>query len=222
VIAGGRGDDTPQMRHHWAMGLYGDHVLPRIVNLACGTADLERWRERAVKGLRGEVMEIGFGSGLNVPHYPDEVEVVHAVEPSDVALRLARARIEASPAPIERHELEAERVSLADHSCDSALSTFTLCTIGDVEAALAEVRRVLRPGARLHFLEHGRAPDPDVVKWQRRFEPLQRRVAGGCHLTRQPTDLIQNAGFDIDWIDHGYAKGPKPWSWLSVGVATRP
>jgi ubiquinone/menaquinone biosynthesis C-methylase UbiE len=203
------------------MGLYSDHVLPRIVNLACGTADLGPWRERATEGLRGEVVEIGFGSGLNVPHYPDDVEVVHAVEPSDLALRLARGRIDASSTPIEHHELAAERLSLADHSCDSALSTFTLCTIGDVEAALAEIHRVLRAGGRLHFLEHGHAPDPDVAKWQRRLEPLQRRVAGGCHLTRRPTDLVQGAGFDIDWVDHGYAKGPKPWTWLSVGVATR-
>ncbi|CAN5502270.1 class I SAM-dependent methyltransferase [soil metagenome] len=202
------------------MGLYADRVLPRIVNLSCGTADLDTWRERATEGLCGEVVEIGFGSGLNVPHYPDEVEVVHAIEPSVVALRLARERIDASPARIENHGLVAEQLPLADRSCDSALSTFTLCTIADVEAALAEIRRVLRPGGRLHFLEHGHAPDERVATWQRRFEPVQRRVAGGCHLTRRPDELVRAAGFDIDWVDHGYAKGPKPWTWLSVGVAT--
>lgn len=204
------------------MGFYRERILPHLVDRACGSRDLVAWRERVVEGLLGDVVEIGFGSGLNVGHYPAAVEVVYAVEPAEVARRLAQKRIEASPVRVEHVGLRGEQIPLDDDSCDSALSTFTLCTIPDVDAALREVRRVLRPGGRFHFLEHGASPDPKVAKWQRRFEPMQRRLADGCHLTRDAAAMVAAAGFEIERADSRYARGPKPWSWFTEGVAVNP
>lgn len=204
------------------MSLYRDHVLPRLVDRACGTKELRGWRQRVTAGLQGTVLEIGFGSGLNLAHYPAEVEVVYAVEPATAATRLAQRRIAASPARVEHIGLRGESLPLDDHSCDGALSTFTLCTIPDVEAALAEVRRVLKPGGAFHFLEHGRSPEPSVARWQARLEPAQRRLAGGCHLTREPDRLVAAAGFELETVQSRYARGPKPWSWFTEGIARAP
>lgn len=201
------------------MGIYREHVLPRLVDRACRSPELERWRTTVTAGLAGEILEVGFGSGLNMPAYPPEVTRVYAVEPAATARRLAEPRIAASGIPVEHVALEGESIPLPDATCDGALSTFTLCTIPDVERALAEIRRVLKPGGRLHFLEHGLAPDPRVARWQRRFEPLQKLFAGGCHLTRRPTDLVAAAGFDLTRVEARYASGPKPWVWFTVGTA---
>lgn len=204
------------------MGLYRERILPHLIDRACGSADLQRWRQRVVDGLAGTVVEIGFGSGLNVGLYPPEVDVVYAVEPAEVARRLAAQRIAESPVHVEHIGLRGESIPLDDASCDGALSTFTLCTIPDVEQALAEVRRVLRPGGRFHFLEHGLSPDARVATWQRRIEPTQKRLADGCHLTRNPADLVRAAGFEIESVQSRYARGPKPWSWFTEGVALAP
>ncbi len=204
------------------MGLYREHVVPRLVDLACGTAGLDRWRARTTEGLSGTVVEIGFGSGLNVPHYPPTIDVVLAVEPARVARRLARRRIEASAVTVEHVGLDGQRIPLADESCDAALCTFTLCTVPDPARALTEVRRVLRPGGTVHFLEHGLSPDPGVARWQHRLDPLQRRLADGCHLTRDPTTLVADAGLELQRSEQQYVPGPKPWSWLTVGVAATP
>lgn len=201
------------------MGFYRERVLPRLVDRACGTAELSRWRQRATDALRGTVLEIGYGSGLNLEHYPDAVERVLAVEPSAGARRLAGRREERTQLPVEHVGLDGATIPLDDASCTCALSTFTLCTIPDVEAALAELRRVLEPGGLFGFLEHGRAPDPKVARWQERLEPVQQRVAGGCHLTREPAELVRAAGFDIVRTESRYARGPKPWSWFTVGLA---
>ncbi len=183
---------------------------------------MERWRADVVAGLRGRVVEIGFGSGLNVKHYPSEIDVVLAVEPAAVARRLAQPRIAASGVAIEHIGTDGQSLPIADASCDGALSTFTLCTVPDPLAALGEIFRVLRPGGRLHFLEHGVSPDPRVASWQRRIEPLQRRLAGGCHLTRDAADLVARAGFHLERCDQAYGKGPKPWSYFTLGVAAKP
>lgn len=204
------------------MGWYREHVLPRLVDRACGTPELRQWRERVVAGLSGTVVEIGFGSGLNVPVYPAGVTLVYAVEPALTARKLAAERIAASPVRVEHVGLNGESIPLADGSCDGALSTFTLCTIPGVEQALAEVRRVLKPGGRFHFLEHGISPDAKVATWQRRIEPVQRRLADGCHLTRDAAELIRAAGFDVVSAESRYASGPKPWTWMTEGVAVRP
>lgn len=204
------------------MGFYREHVLPRLVDRACGTGELRRWRKQVTAGLSGTVVEIGFGSGLNMPAYPPEVHLVYAVEPASTARRLAEDRIAASPVRVEHVALHGESIPLDDDSCDGALSTFTLCTIPAVEEALAEVRRVLRPGGRFHFLEHGLSPDPSVATWQRRLEPVQKRLADGCHLTRDATELARSAGFELERVESRYAKGPKPWTWLTEGVAINP
>ena len=204
------------------MGLYREHVLPVLVDRACGTAGLKKWRSELSSGLSGRVLEIGFGSGLNVEHYPSTVEKVLAVEPSTKGFRIAQRRIDSSSVPVELVGLDGQSIPLPDASCDDALCTFALCTIPDVDAALSEVRRVLRPGGRFHFLEHGLAPDAGVAAWQRRLEPLQRRVADGCHLTRDPVALVRGAGFTLDDVDQRYGVGPKPWSWFTRGVAVKP
>lgn len=204
------------------MGWYEEKLLPHLVDRTCGIGDLQPWRRAAADGLAGTVVEIGFGSGLNLAVYPDEVTRVLAVEPADVAWRLASARVTSAAVPVERVGLDGESLPLADASCDAALCTFTLCTIPDAAAALAEVHRVLRPGGRLHFLEHAGAPDPAVARWQRRLDPLQQRLAGGCHLTRDPVELLTEAGFEVRDVESGWARSRSPWTWLVRGVATTP
>jgi SAM-dependent methyltransferase len=205
------------------MGLYGERVLPRIINVACGMKTADPLRRRVCDGLAGEVVEIGFGSGLNVPFYPAAVTRVAAVEPADLGWELARKRLDASSIPVERSGLDGQSLPFADDSFDAALSTWTLCTIPDVTAALLELRRVLKPGAPLHFVEHGLAPDEKVQKLQRRVEPLQKRVFGGCHVTRPIVDLLEGAGFVVKELDVFYEKGaPKFAGADSLGVAVSP
>jgi ubiquinone/menaquinone biosynthesis C-methylase UbiE len=202
------------------MGLYRERILPRVIDAAGGTKAVEPLRRRVCAGLKGDVVEIGFGSGLNVPFYPEDVTRVAAVEPSDLAWKLAGPRLRAATADVQRSGLDGQALPLPDHSVDAALSTWTLCTIPDVAAALREVRRVLKPGGTLHFVEHGLAPDEPVRRWQRRLEPLQKRVFGGCHLTRPVVDLLTAAGFTITELDVFYEKGaPKFVAADSLGTA---
>lgn len=180
-------------------------------------------RQRVCAQLSGKVLELGFGSGLNIEKYPDAVESIAAVEPSDKAWELSEQRRTASSTPIVRSGLDGQHLAEADNSFDMVLTTFTLCTIPDAELALAEAKRVLKPGGRLVFLEHGLSPDQGVAKWQHRLDPLQQRVAGGCHLARDMPELLTSAGFQIDDLEKRYLPGPKfarPFGYAYSGAAT--
>ena len=205
------------------MGIYSDHVLPRLVNVACGMKSGDPLRERVCAGLDGEVVEIGFGSGLNVPFYSERVSKVSAVEPADLGWKLAEKRLRATTVPVERAGLDGQSLPFEGNSFDSALSTWTLCTIPDAAVALSELRRVLKPGGKIHFVEHGLAPDESVQKWQHRLEPIQKRLFGGCHLTRRPAELLKDAGFEIVELDVFYEDdAPKFLAADSLGVAVAP
>jgi ubiquinone/menaquinone biosynthesis C-methylase UbiE len=202
------------------MSRYSDHVLPRLINVACGRRSARPLRQRVCAGLSGEVVEIGFGSGLNAPFYPAAVTSVAAVEPADTGWRLAAKRVAAAGVPIERSGLDGQTLPFADDSFDCALSTWTMCTIPDAAAALRELRRVLKPGGALHFVEHGLAPDQRVQRAQRRLEPLQKRVFGGCHLTRAVVPMLTDSGFQVAEVDVFYEKfAPKAIAAESLGVA---
>jgi SAM-dependent methyltransferase len=203
------------------MGFYEQRLLPRIIDKACGPGTTGPRRERVCAGLHGDVVELGFGSGINVPFYPAAVTSVAAVEPSDTAWQLARSRVDGAAVPVRRSGVDGQRLPLADASFDCALSSWTLCTIPDATAALAEVRRVLRPGGSLHFIEHGLAPEEKVRRWQHRLEPVQKRLFGGCHLTRSIPGLIRGAGFTITELDEFYAPGwPRSTNATYLGTAT--
>jgi ubiquinone/menaquinone biosynthesis C-methylase UbiE len=171
--------------------------------------------------LSGDVLEVGFGSGRNVPHYPSTVQRVRAVDPATVGRRLAAKRLAASAVPVEFVGLDGEELPVEDASVDHVLTTWTLCTIPHVDRALAEMRRVLRPGGAVHFVEHGRSPDENVARWQDRLTPIQKRVFGGCHLNRSIDQLLERAGLVVSPLDTFYAKGPKPFGYLFEGVATK-
>ena len=202
------------------MGWWEQRVVPHLVNTMCGMKAVLPFRQRGLAGLSGTVLEIGFGSGLNLAAYPPEVTKVLAVEPSELARRMARERIARSGIEVEFIGLEGESIPLDDASVDAAASTFTLCTIPGVEQALAEVHRVLTPGGSFHFVEHGLHPEPNVQKWQHRIEPIQKRVAGGCHLTRDSASLVRAAGFTIEREEHDGMGGPKPFGYLTIATAT--
>jgi ubiquinone/menaquinone biosynthesis C-methylase UbiE len=205
------------------MSVYGERILPRIMNALCGMKSAEPLRRRVCEGLAGDVVEIGFGSGLNVPFYPDAVTRVAAVEPADLSWQLADTRVRASRVHVERSGLDGQSLPFTDNSFDAALSTYTLCTIPDAAAALAELRRVLKPGGTFHFLEHGLAPDEQVRVWQHRIEPIQKRVLGGCHLTRPVLEMLSSAGFTIREVTEFYEeRAPKFEAADSLGVAVSP
>ena len=178
-------------------------------------------RARCLAEVRGRVLEVGFGTGLNLPHYPAGVEAVVGVDPSGPNAKLARKRIARAAFPVEFVPLEAERIAAPDASFDSVVFTFSLCTIADPRAALLQMRRVLKPDGRLFFLEHGRSDEPKVQRWQERLNGLQRRIFGGCNLNREIDRLVADAGFAIDALERYYVKGPKAMAYYYRGVAHR-
>ena len=202
------------------MGIYARHLQPRLLDASLADRRTGPIRRRACAGLSGDVLEIGFGSGLNLPHLPAEVRSLAAVEPSAVALRLSAARRSASPVPVTVVGDDAQHLPLPDCSVDAAVSTWNLCGIDDPVAALREVRRVLRPGGALHFVEHGLAPDSSVVRWQRRGNRLNRRIAG-CVLDRDVGAVLEASGLTVTALETYYEpSAPRPAGFFYEGRAT--
>jgi len=202
------------------MGFYERTILPRIIDLSCGTNAVRRQRDKVVPLAAGRVLEVGAGSGLNFPYYDAaKVERVFALEPSEVMRARAKERTEAAPFPIEPLGLKGEKIPLDDKSVDTVLITYTMCTIPGVAEALAGMHRVLKPSGRLVFCEHGLAPDPGVQRWQHRLNPFWKRIAGGCNLNRDIPALLKEAGFRIEAMDTMYLPGPRFASFNYWGTA---
>ncbi|HVU74566.1 MAG TPA: class I SAM-dependent methyltransferase [Mycobacteriales bacterium] len=202
------------------MGFYDDRVLPHVINAVMNTKQTRAIRARVCDGLRGDVVEIGFGTGHNLPFLSGEVRRLRAVEPSGVGVRLAAERIARSRVPVEVVGLDGQHLPMEDASADAVLCTWSLCTIPDPVTAVREARRVLRPGGRFHFVEHGRAPDEGVRRWQDRLNGLQQRVGGGCNLNRDIPAILEAGGLAVGRLDTYYGKGePKPYAAMYEGVA---
>lgn len=202
------------------MGIYCDHILPRGVDWVMNTKETRRLRPRVTRDLSGQVLEIGFGSGLNLPHLPASVEKLYAIDPATVGRKLAARRLAECEVPVEFIGLDGEQIPLDDASVDNVFTTWTLCTIPDAARALREVRRVLKPGGRFHFLEHGLSADAGVARWQRRLNPVQKIIGGGCELVRPIDRLVREAGFRVERLENYYMKGPKVACYLYEGAAT--
>lgn len=204
------------------MGLYSRQILPRLVDLVLRGEKFGELRARYLEGVSGEVLEVGFGSGLNLPHYPPKVARLWALDPATVGRQIASRRLEDVPFPVEFIGQTGEEIPLPAGSIDAAVSTWTLCTIPDPAQALHELRRVLRSGGSLRFIEHGRSPEPHVARWQDRLNPLQNRVAGGCNLNRKIDHLLLEAGFVLTRLDRFYLSGPKIGTYTYAGTAVKP
>ena len=201
------------------MRFYQKWVLPCLLDLAMRNSRLAGYRHATIKVARGRVLEIGVGSGLNLPIYGAAVDQVYGIDPSPELLDRASTRIGEARVPVLLVRASAEQLPFADTAFDTLVMTWTLCSIPNPSAALAEIRRVLKPGGRLMFVEHGLSPEPGIIRWQHRLTPYWRRIGGGCHLDRKMDDLIRSAGFRIDALETGYMKGPKPWTFMYRGSA---
>jgi ubiquinone/menaquinone biosynthesis C-methylase UbiE len=201
------------------MGLYADHVVPVLIDLSMRNKLLRPYRERVISAAAGRVLEIGIGSGLNLPLYGRRVAHVTGLDPSSRLLGKTRQAVQEISVHVDLVEGSAEAIPLDAASVDTVVTTWTLCSIPDAPRALAEMRRVLRPDGQLLFVEHGRAPDPRIRWWQDSLTPIWRRIGGGCHLNRAISDLITSAGFRIERLDTGYMRGPKPMTFMYEGSA---
>lgn len=192
------------------MSFYENHILPHLLNCACGLKDIAAQRQKVVPQAAGKVLEVGIGSGLNLPFYDQSrVEMVWGLEPSEGMRRKAQKNLNASSINVEWLDLPGESIPLEDNVVDTVLLTYTLCTIPDWKKALEEMRRVLKPEGQLIFCEHGEAPDESVRKWQKRINPVWNKIAGGCHLNRPIPEFLTAGGFDIQTMEQDYIKGPK-------------
>jgi ubiquinone/menaquinone biosynthesis C-methylase UbiE len=201
------------------MGFYSDIILPRLCDLAMRNKQLLPFRERVIGAAEGRVLEIGVGSGMNLPFYRPPVRELVALEPASKLVTMARSASRATSLPVSFLEASAEAIPLDDHCVDTIVTTWTLCSIPQAATALAEMRRVLRPPGKLLFVEHGLAPDAGVRWWQDRLTPAWRCFCGGCHLNRPIRSMIEGAGFRIDRIETGYIPGPKPMTFMYEGSA---
>ncbi|HWF01781.1 MAG TPA: class I SAM-dependent methyltransferase [Caulobacteraceae bacterium] len=203
------------------MGFYSERILPGLCDRAMRNPEFRAYRERVVGAAEGRVLEIGAGSGLNLRYYSDRAREVIALEPELEMTAMATQRAASAGRTVNWLHASAEDIPLDEASVDTVVSTWTLCTIPHAAAALAQMRRVLKPGGRLLFVEHGRSPEPGVALWQRRLTPLWKRIAGGCCMDRPIETLIRDAGFNLERLETGYARGPKVLTWLYEGSAVR-
>ena len=201
------------------MNVFRKWLLPRLTDLAMRNKEATRYRSQLVPEACGTVLEIGAGSGLNLPFYGTAVNRLYALDPSEELLEMARKKASAAAFPVEFLTHTKEEIPLDDRSLDVVVTTWTLCSIPDPIKALKEMRRVLKPGGTLLFAEHGLAPDAGVRVWQDRLNPLWRKVTGGCNLNRKPDELIQASGFRFIQLDAAYAKGLRPMSYMYFGRA---
>ena len=201
------------------MGFYSTIILPRLCDLAMRNQRLLPYRERVIGSAEGRVLEVGIGSGLNLPFYRTPAREILGLEPSPKLIAMARSAARRVPMPVTFICGSAEAIPLEDESIDTLVTTWTLCTIPHAAQALAEMRRVLRPGGRLLFVEHGQAPDKGVRRWQDVLTPAWRRISGGCHLNRPVRTMIESSGFRVDRLETGYMAGPKPMSFMYEGSA---
>ncbi len=202
------------------MGFYEEQILPRGINWAMSGKRFSKLRQQYLKDVGGKVLEVGFGSGLNLPHYTGRVTHLYALDPSQLGRRLAGKRMRRAPFPVEFVELQGNRFALPDRSVDAVVSTWTLCTIPDPDSALKEIRRVLKPEGKFCFLEHGLSPERGVARLQNLWNPIQKRFAGGCHVNRVIDRLILDSGFKILGHKRFYMEGPKIFSYMYGGIAS--
>src|SRR5216684_6505976 len=203
------------------MGLYSDVILPRLCDFAMRNKRPMPYRQRVIGAAEGRVIEIGVGSGLNLPFYRLPVKEILALEPAPKLVAMARRALLPDPGiPVSFVEASAEAIPLDDQSVDTVVTTWTMCTIPQTTIALGEMRRVLRPNGKLLFVEHGLAPDESVRRWQDRLTPAWRCISGGCHLNRPIRAMIEGAGFRLDRVETGYMPGPKPMAFIYEGSAT--
>ena len=205
------------------MGFYNNYILPRMINKICAVKPTMRQRQKVVPLATGNVLEIGIGSGLNLPFYnTSNVTKVWGLEPSPEIWALAANRVSESPFPVEFLQAGAEAIPLEDTCADTIMLTYALCTIQNPELALAEMRRVLKTEGQLIFCEHGAAPDPSVHKWQKRLDPIWSRLAGGCHLSREIPGMLEAAGFQAHTLETMYLPGWRPATFNFWGSASHP
>ena len=202
------------------MGFYEEWILPALIDLSMRNKRLRPYRERVAGAAEGRVLDVGVGSGLNLPFYPRQANEVFGLDPSPRLLERARRNMRHADVPVRLLEGSAERIPLADRSMDTIVMTWTGCSIPEIRAALVDMRRVLKVGGRLLFVEHGRAPEAGVARWQDRLDPLWLKVSGGCHLNRKIDDLLSDAGFRIDRLETGYIPGPRIMTFLYEGAAS--
>jgi ubiquinone/menaquinone biosynthesis C-methylase UbiE len=201
------------------MGFYDDHILPHLINVAMRNRELLPYRERVLSSARGRVLEIGIGSGLNLPFYGARVEEILGLDPAPRLVAMALDAAGRIKTPVTLLTASAEAIPIDDASIDTVVTTWTLCSIPDAVGALREMRRTLKPGGQLLFVEHGLAPEESVRRWQNRLTPVWKRIGGGCHLNRPIRTLIESAGFDVVRLETGYARGPRPMAFFFEGSA---
>lgn len=204
------------------MSMYGERVFPWILHQSMRDRRLVPYRQWVLANARGRVLEIGVGTGINLPLYGPPTERVIAIDPAPALLKRARRAAKGARVPVEIVQASAEHLPLDDQSIDTIVSTWTMCSLPDPAAALTEMRRVLRPDGALVFVEHGASPEPTIRRWQTRLDPMWTRLAGGCHLAREIDGMVRDAGFDLQHVETGYGPGPRLWSFQYQGATGRP